>query len=159
MFEEFEKVNVGFLKQYSPSFKDLFNLYCFQFLDSIVLKDYLSVLLTKCNTEDGLIVEILIAEDEKAIKKDLEKLASNEKEHNSLVNTTIWLILKWFDETSKLPRGFDLVELCNDLVVHFNFPQIEKDMLYISLADWEPLEKNLKFYLEQYRLNEVYYEA
>ena len=158
MFEEikeFDKINVEFLKQYSPSFRDLLNLYCFHFLDSTVLKDYFSVLLTKLNTEEDLIIEILISEDEKIIKEYLEKLAFNEKEHVSLANSTIWLILKWLDETLKLPVGFDLVELCNDLVVHFNFPQIEKDMLYMSLADWESLEKNLKVYLCYYKIGET----
>lgn len=157
MFEEIKelhKIDLEFMKLHGPCFKDLLNLSELQFLDFSVIKDYLSFSLESHAKEEALILSILISNDKEEIKELLGKLASEERDQKNLVNSSMWLILKWFEQTSKLPRGFDLVELCNDLVVHFNFPELEKKLLYQSLADWEILESNLQTYLCEKKVEE-----
>lgn len=155
MFEEingFDKIDLAFLRQYKPGFKDTFNLYGFHFIESSVIKDYLSFLLETSQEVEEIIILILTSNDEQEIKELLEKLGLNEEKSTGVISNSIWLILKWLDQTAKLPKGFDLVELCNDLVVHFNFPKIEEKMLYKSLADWKALEENLETYLHEYKI-------
>ena len=154
MFEEIKevhKIDLEFMKLHSPSFRDLLKLLEFQFLDFSMIKDYLSFSLKSHEKEEALILSILVSNDYEEIKEFLGKLASEENDQNNLVNSSMWLILKWLEQTSKLPKGFDLVELCNDLVVHFNFPKLEKKLLYQSLVDWEILETNLQTYLSKHK--------
>lgn len=154
MFEEikgFSKINNEFLKLYKPSYRAILDLYVLEFLSAEVVKNYLASLLDSSKQQEAIIVTALISNDENELRESLEKLTYAGEGSKKVINSSIWLILKWLEQTSKLPKGFDLVVLCNDLVVHFEFPELEEKLLYVSLADWKTLEKNIQTYLYKYR--------
>jgi len=151
MFEEVKelrKINIDFLKSYKPSYRALLNLYRIKLLNSDVVKDYLAFLVELNKEQEDIVIAVLISENEKSFEYYLERLESQEQNHAK--HESIWLILKWFQTKSLLPRGFDLVELCNDLVVHFQFPELEKKVLYKSLSDWHLLEREILTYLDEH---------
>jgi hypothetical protein len=151
MFEEVKelrKINIDFLKSYKPSYRALLNLYRIKLLNPDVVKDYLAFLVELNKEQEDIVIAVLISENEKSFEYYLERLESQEQSHAK--HESIWLILKWFQTKSLLPRGFDLVELCNDLVVHFQFPELEKKVLYKSLSDWHLLEREILTYLDEY---------
>lgn len=80
------------------------------------------------------------------LKDSLRSLSEKEGvDSSSLLRKIIaWLFQKGYLE--KL-NGFDLVEVMNDLVTYFEFPEKERELFCVSYEDWSLLIPCLKSYL------------
>lgn len=155
MFEEIKnlkKIDVPFLKRHILCFSELLSLYNLNLLEIKTIKDFLSILIADNKAEQELImVSMLITNDKYEFISMLTKLAEVQKINVSerKIFRPIWLVLKWFESSDCLPvSGFNLVELCSDLLAYFNYPKLEKKLFSKSFAEWSIVADNIKDYLK-----------
>lgn len=151
MFEEFkDKPHLSFedLVEYKFSFSELLRLLDMQLVDEKIVATYLSHLLSQDTLPhfEDQIVRALWSNNLWDLKDSLKILAEKEGiDDSSLLKKIIsWLFQKGYLE--KL-SNFDLVEVMNDLVVHFEFPEKERELFYVSYEDGPLLMLRLKSYL------------
>ena len=156
MFEEIKilkKIDFSFIEKHNVSILDLQSLYNFGIIDISTIKDFLSKLINDRKVDkktEDIIVDILIDSNVLDFKNKFDKLCDVKKQiiNRDDVCKPMWLILKWLQLTNCMPNpGFDQVDFCSDLIVYFNFPELEKKLLYKSFSDWQELSENIILYL------------
>lgn len=151
MFEEFQEkphLSSEDLIEYVFSFSEISRLLDMGLVDEKIVTAYLSHLLIQGNHPDNeeLIMAALWANNLWDLKDSLRSLSEKEGvDASSLLKKIIaWLFQKGYLERLD---GFDLVEVLNDLVTYFEFPEKERELFCVSYEDFPLLMPRVKSYL------------
>lgn len=151
MFEEFQEkphLSSEDLIEYVFSFSEISRLLDMGLVDEKIVTAYLSHLLIQGNLPhyEDLIMTALWANNLWDLKDSLRSLSEKEGvDASSLLKKIIaWLFKKGYLERLD---GFELVEVLNDLVTYFEFPEKERQLFCVSYEDFPLLMPRVKSYL------------